>query len=130
VLSQLKHGANFATLAHKYSDDTGSAVKGGDLGSVFPNQTVPPFNQAAFHAPLNTFVLVHSQYGYHIIEVLSRGTGTPPGQPNAKPTETAHVRHILISTQPTGQQQQRTQFLAWLHTRENQAKIKRIATVK
>jgi parvulin-like peptidyl-prolyl isomerase len=131
ILNQLKHGANFAALAKKYSEDPGSAVKGGDLGTVYPGQTVPPFDQAAFHAPLKQYEIVHSTFGYHIVEVLSRGTGTPPGAaPGAKAGPTAHVRHILISTQPPGQQAQQQKFVTWLHNQEKVAKIKRIAVVK
>lgn len=129
IFNQLKKGANFATLAHKYSEDPGSAAQGGALGTVYPGQTVPPFDQAAFHAPLHKYVIVHSQFGYHVLEVMSRGVGAPPGQANAKSGPTAQVRHILISTQPTGQQQQRTKFLAWLHNQQKNAKIKRVAQV-
>ena len=129
LLNQLRHGANFATLASKYSQDPGSAAHGGDLGQVYPGQTVPPFDQAAFHAPLNTYVLVHSSFGYHVVEVLSRGKVARAGQPNGPKTLAAHVRHILISTQASSaqQQQQRTAFLSWLQTQQKHATIKWLA---
>lgn len=133
ILRELKNGANFATLAHKYSDDPGSAAQGGDLGAIYPGQTVAPFDHAAFHAPLNTYVIVHSQFGYHVVEVLSRAITTPPaqaGQPKPKPTLTAHVRHILISTQPPTAQAQSTSFLTWLKAREKASTITWVAKVK
>jgi hypothetical protein len=127
ILNQLRHGADFATLARKFSGDTGSAAKGGDLGDVFPGQTVPPFDHAAFHAPLKTYVLVHSSYGYHIVEVLSRGLVNPPGLPHGPKRLGAHVRHILFSTSassPQQQQEQTTAFIAWLQQQQKQATIK------
>lgn len=126
LLTQLQHGANFAALAKKYSDDPGSGAKGGDLGEIRRGQTVPPFEHAAFGAPLNKPVIVKSEFGYHIVEVLAR-TPASPGKPAS-----AHVRHILISTQlqPQAQQAQRTKFLAWLHQQEKKASIKRVAQVK
>lgn len=132
LLNQLRHGANFAALARKYSQDPGSAARGGDLGEIRPNQTVPPFNYAVFHAKLKTYVLVHSTFGYHIVEVLSRGKAAPAGQPKGAKVLEAHVRHILISTQAsqTQQTQQRQRFLAWLQTQQKHAKVTWLAKTK
>ncbi|HEX4227693.1 MAG TPA: peptidyl-prolyl cis-trans isomerase [Bryobacteraceae bacterium] len=71
VLSQLKKGADFATLAKKDSEDPGSAAKGGDLGWIARGQTVPQFEQAAFsQKPGDLSGVVESSFGYHIIQVL------------------------------------------------------------
>ena len=72
ILAQLQKGADFATLAKKYSTDTGSAKNGGDLGYQPLSTYVPAFANAA--AKLTKVgqlsPVVHSQYGYHIIKLL------------------------------------------------------------
>src|SRR5579875_1175927 len=110
VLSKLQHGANFATLAKKYSDDPGSAKKGGNLGQVRKGETVPAFDHAVFTIPLHHPEIVHSIYGYHVVEVLSRGTA-----PESK-------------TQ--AQQTQQTEFGQWLQAQMKKAKVKTLAHVK
>src|SRR5581483_1047159 len=70
ILKQLQHGANFAELAKKDSDDTGSAEKGGELGWIVRGQTVPNFEKTAFSLkPGELSGLVETEYGYHIIQV-------------------------------------------------------------
>ncbi len=69
VLKQLQHGADFAELAKKYSDDTGTAVKGGELGWITKGQTVPNFEKTAFsQKPGETSGLIETEYGFHIIQ--------------------------------------------------------------
>lgn len=64
---------NFAKLAKDNSDDTTSAVKGGDLGFFAKEEMVPEFSKAAFSQRPNTISpVVKSQYGYHIILVTDR----------------------------------------------------------
>jgi peptidyl-prolyl cis-trans isomerase D len=69
VLDEAKAGKDFAELARKYSDDPGSAAKGGDLG-YFPRGTmVKPFEQAAFSLkPGELSGIVESPFGFHIIK--------------------------------------------------------------
>ncbi len=72
LLKQIKGGANFAELAKKYSEDPGSASKGGEYDGVVRGQMVPEFEKAAFSLqPGQVSELVKTQYGYHIIQVLS-----------------------------------------------------------
>ncbi len=67
---QLLAGADFATLAKANSDDTGSGVNGGDLGTFKHGQMVPAFEQAAFALPVGQVSEpVKTQFGYHLIKV-------------------------------------------------------------
>ena len=76
IEKQLNNGASFAQLAKKYSKDTGSAAQGGKLcvahggSSGACQQTVPPFDKAAFSLKANAISLVHSVYGWHVIQAL------------------------------------------------------------
>ena len=64
---------NFAKLAKENSDDTTTAVKGGDVGFFAKEEMVPEFSKAAFAQRPNTVSpVVKSQYGYHIILVTDR----------------------------------------------------------
>src|SRR5579875_2425955 len=70
LLKQLQHGADFAELAKKNSEDPGSAEKGGELGWVVRGMTVPNFEKTAFSLkPGELSGIVDTEYGYHIIQV-------------------------------------------------------------
>ena len=72
VLAKANAGEDFAALARKYSDDTGSAAKGGDLGSFGRGTMVPEFEQTAFSLnPGEISALVETTFGLHIIKVIN-----------------------------------------------------------
>lgn len=73
VLQEVKaKPARFAELAKQYSDDPGSAAKGGDLGNFTRDMMVKPFSDAAFQMKVDQISgLVESQFGYHIIRIDS-----------------------------------------------------------
>ena len=69
VLDEAKAGQDFADLARRYSDDPGSAAKGGDLGYFPRGAMVKPFEQAAFNLkPGELSGIVESSFGFHIIK--------------------------------------------------------------
>ncbi|MGG5253346.1 peptidylprolyl isomerase [Neobacillus sp. SM06] len=69
VKKQLDAGAKFEDLAKKYSQDTGTAQKGGDLGWFGTGKMDPAFEKAAFALKLNEISgPVKTSYGYHIIQ--------------------------------------------------------------
>ncbi len=70
----VKGGQDFGQLARLYSVDP-SSTRGGDLGWLYPNDTVP-----AFEAAMNALTIgevsepVQSPFGWHLIQVLERRT--------------------------------------------------------
>ena len=78
ITQRLNSGEDFATLAQKFSDDTGSATQGGDLGFFGRGQMVKEFEDAAFSLPIGQISEpVKSQFGYHIIRVEEKDNGDP-----------------------------------------------------
>jgi len=73
ALEQLRGGtANFETLAKQYSQD-GSASKGGDLGWLYPGDTVPEFEREMNQLGAGEVSPVfESRFGFHIIQVAER----------------------------------------------------------
>jgi hypothetical protein len=70
---QVIDGADFAALAKKESDDSGSGANGGDLGAFSHGQMVPEFEKAAFAAKVNEVTpVVRTQFGYHVLQVTGR----------------------------------------------------------
>lgn len=70
VLLKIRNGEKFEILAKQYSDDQGSAKKGGDLGYFTTGNMVPEFDKAAFALkPGEVSDIVKTQYGYHIIKM-------------------------------------------------------------
>jgi peptidyl-prolyl cis-trans isomerase SurA len=66
--------AKFEDLAKLFSNDL-TASKGGDLGWVYPGDTVPEFERAMNALkPGSISEPVESPFGFHLIEVLERKT--------------------------------------------------------
>lgn len=71
---RLMHGGDFAELARLYSQD-GSAPKGGDLGWIYPGDTVPEFERAMNALAIGELSQpVQTPFGFHLIQVLERRT--------------------------------------------------------
>jgi foldase protein PrsA len=70
LLARVKKGENFSSLARKYSQDPGSAVKGGDLGYITTGNMLPSFEKAVFSLKIGEISdVVTTNFGYHIIKV-------------------------------------------------------------
>jgi peptidyl-prolyl cis-trans isomerase D len=73
VLKQIRAGADFATLAKKYSQDDANAKNGGDLDYFGRGRMVPEFDTAAFALESGqTSDLVKTEYGFHIIKLTDK----------------------------------------------------------
>ena len=78
-------GDNFSMLARLYSQDPGSATKGGELGFFGRGRMVAEFEAAAFALkPGEVSPIVETEYGFHIIQLIERRGNT------------INVRHILM----------------------------------
>lgn len=72
---RIASGESFETLARQYSQDPGSASRGGDLGWFGRGQMVGPFEEAAFDAAVGELVgPVLTDFGYHLIRPTARAT--------------------------------------------------------
>ena len=90
---RLAGGESFETLARQYSQDPGSASRGGDLGWFGRGQMVAPFEEAAFDAPVGQVVgPVETDYGYHLILPTAR---------TSQEVQLAQVSHVVGATSAT-----------------------------
>ena len=81
VIKKLDAGADFGKLAASLSTDKASAAQnGGDLGWFKRGDMLPAFSDAAFALKpgQTTQKPVHTQYGWHVIQVLGTRTAAPP----------------------------------------------------
>lgn len=73
VKKKLDTGSKFEDLAKKYSTDTVSAQKGGDLGWFGAGEMVPEFEKAAYALDVNEISEpVKTEHGWHIIQVTDK----------------------------------------------------------
>ncbi len=113
LYQQLAQGQSFAQLAKQYSDDTGSAGRGGDLGWVKPGQMVAAFEQVMAQTPINSISQpFKSQFGWHIVQVLEhKQTDTTATMLKSKAGEFLHTRKA------------EEHYQAWLQNLRSQAHI-------
>lgn len=90
ILEMLREGEDFADLARRFSEDPGSAPRGGELGWVRQGTMVEAFEDIAFQLRRGQISgVVETGFGAHIIRV-ERISG---------PERLVH--HILIAAEPT-----------------------------
>ncbi|MDR3297162.1 MAG: peptidylprolyl isomerase [Prevotellaceae bacterium] len=97
---RVMNGDKFQTLAVMYSEDPGSARRGGELGFNSREGFVKPFSDAAFALkPGQVSQIVETEYGFHIIQMIERKD------------DMANLRHILIRPKFSGETQQQASRL-------------------
>lgn len=70
---RIAYGESFAELAKANSDDTGSAIEGGDLGWTSPGSLVTEFERAMNRLEIGEVSApFKSAFGWHIVQVLER----------------------------------------------------------
>ena len=96
IRERIINGERFATLARLYSEDPGSARKGGELGMASKSIFWPAFSDAAMALrPGNISQIVETPDGFHLIEVLQ------------KQGDMFNARHILIKPSYTSADQEK-----------------------
>lgn len=79
-------GEKFSTLAVLYSEDPGSAAKGGELGMFGRGSMAPEFESAAFNLKNKNDIseVIKTKFGYHVLQLIERKG------------DFVNARHILI----------------------------------
>ena len=93
---RIMNGEKFSTLARIYSEDPGSARRGGELGLASKSIFWPAFSDAAMALRPGTISqIVETPDGFHIIEVIE------------KKGDMFNARHILLKPQYTSEDQEK-----------------------
>jgi peptidyl-prolyl cis-trans isomerase SurA len=84
--ARILKGEKFSTLAVLYSEDPGSAAKGGELGLFSRGSMAPEFESAAFNLKNKNDIseVIKTKFGYHLLQLIERKG------------DFVNVRHILI----------------------------------
>jgi peptidyl-prolyl cis-trans isomerase SurA len=103
IKADVAKGGDFANYARTYSSD-GSASQGGDLGWISPGETVPEFERAMNNLKDGEVSdPVRSEYGYHLIQVLSR-----------REAEGSVQQQLDLARQAIGQRKAEQAYSDWL----------------
>lgn len=91
-----KGETEFSTLARLWSEDTNSAIRGGELGFLGKGELLPEFAAVAFslNDPKKVSKIVETEYGFHIIQLIE------------KRGDRINVRHILMKPKVSNQELQ------------------------
>ena len=96
IRERILNGEKFATLARIYSQDPGSARKGGELGMASKSIFWPAFSDAAMALkPGIVSQIVETPDGFHLIEVLE------------KKGDMFNARHILLKPEYTSEDREK-----------------------
>ena len=96
IRERVINGERFSTLARLYSQDPGSARKGGELGMASKSIFWPAFSDAAMSLkPGVVSQIVETPDGFHIIEVLE------------KKGDMFNARHILLKPEYTSEDREK-----------------------
>jgi peptidyl-prolyl cis-trans isomerase D len=92
IAARAKAGADFAKLANENTDDPSGKGTGGQLPPFSRGQMVPEFEAAAFSmTPGEIRGPIKTQFGYHIIKLISKTPARTRTLEEAKPSLTAEL---------------------------------------
>ncbi len=111
--TRIEAGEDFAELAKRFSDDTGSAQKGGDLGWVSPGVMVKSFEAVIFDLKDGEISApFESQFGWHMAQVLAHREFD-----NTEEYNNARVRDLIF------QRKSEEEHLSWLRKLREEAYV-------
>ncbi len=86
IKERVQRGEKFTTLAVLYSEDPGSATKGGELGFFGKGAMAPEFESAAFSLKNKGEIseIIKTKFGFHLLQLIERKG------------DQVNVRHVLI----------------------------------
>ncbi len=85
IRQKIIEGADFGEMARRFSEDPGTASRGGEVGYMMPGSLVEEYWNAAYDLEKGQLSEpVRSKFGFHLIEVLGKKGGA------------INTRHILI----------------------------------
>jgi peptidyl-prolyl cis-trans isomerase SurA len=92
IRQRIIDGESFSTMAILYSEDPGSARRGGELGYMARTDLVPEFSKVAFSLKEDRVSPVfQTEFGFHIVQLIDRRG------------DQVNVRHILMQPAATDQ---------------------------
>lgn len=97
IQNAIKGGGSFSEIAKQLSDDPGSAIKGGELGTFSQGRMVKPFNDAVFFgSKVGGLYKVTTQFGVHLIKVEDKIYND-----RNKKYKLAYIRSAIVPSQGT-----------------------------
>lgn len=70
ILEKAKNDPDsFSDLAKEYSEDPGSASRGGEYDNITKGQMVPTFDEYIFSSEVGEIGIVETPFGYHVLKV-------------------------------------------------------------
>jgi len=114
IKARLAKNESFDDLAKKYSQDSATAAKGGDLGFLSREQVLPEFARAAFSLKSGEVSdPVKTPFGFHVIKLIERKAGQPASLDQVK----GQLQRRLT------EERQSQRFQTWMKELESGAKI-------
>lgn len=89
ILNRIRQGETIGDLARQHSEDPASRKQGGLYENIVRGQMSEPFEHAAFSLPVGETGLVETEFGVHVMQVISR---------QAETRTYAQARPFLIQT--------------------------------
>ena len=100
VRKRMLEGEEFSLLAKEFSEDPKTFDKGGDLGFMMKNQTLPEISSAVVNLKVGeTSSVIESSLGFHIIQLTDKKESHPIALDEVKPEILNHLLKLETEKQ-------------------------------